>query len=226
MTTATAAGAPGLGSHEAPHAWGGLRELARAAGLAAAWRRFAGVDGLPGPRGLCLRVLDAAAGAVDGGPALEADEAGVAVLGFPYVLGGGTLVATPCVVSNADAASLEGLLWLRLGVSEGLRDACLTHLKGRRSGDSSILLQQIVKLQLAEVLTEQLELEALLLTCDISAAAPVELRRLHGRVTLTDRSLLRLFGAVGYLSDGPGLAAHVSELLAETYLPSGGSPWC
>lgn len=225
MTNATAVGAAQLGSNEAVHACGDLRELARAAGLTAAWRRFTGVDGLPGPRGLRLRVLETAAGAVDGRSAVAAHEAGVALLGFPYALAGGTLAAIPCVVSDVDATSLEGLLWLRLGLSEGLRDACLTHLKGRRSGDSSILLQQMVKLQLAEVLTEQLELEALLLSCDIPSAGPSELRRLHDRVTLTDRSLLRLFGAVGYLSDGPGLTAHVSELLAETYLPSRGPAW-
>ena len=110
-----------------------------------------------------------------------------------------------------------GLVWLRLGVSEGLLDACVRYLAGREAGDTTVLSQQMVKGAVADVLIEQLEVHAVL-TGD--AADTAEVAHLHTQLTAADRALLRLFGASGFLADGPGAIAYRSELLAEAYTPA------
>jgi hypothetical protein len=40
---------------------------------------------------------------------------------------------------------------------------------------------------------------------------------LNAQITGTDRMLLRLLGAAGFLADGPGQAARASELIADVY---------
>ncbi|KLL12314.1 hypothetical protein, partial [Protofrankia coriariae] len=97
---------------------------------------------------------------------------------------------------------LRGLLWLRLGLSEGLRDACVTYLAGRTVGSSVLLQQQLVKGALADVLLEHLEIRAVI----TSAGERTEdtLGRLHEQITDADRELLHLLGASGYLAGGTG----------------------
>lgn len=108
-----------------------------------------------------------------------------------------------------------GLVWLRLGLSEGLLDACVRYLDGRACGDSTVLRQQMVKGAVADVLIEQLEVHAVLTGAD----AP-DLAHLHQQITVADRALLRLLGASGYLADGAGDTAYRSEILAEAYTPA------
>jgi hypothetical protein len=105
-----------------------------------------------------------------------------------------------------------GLVWLRLGLSEGLLDACVRYLDGRACGDSTVLRQQMVKGAVADVLTEQLEVHAVLTGVDAPDPA-----HLHRQITAADRALLRLHGAAGYLADGAGETAYRSEVLAEAY---------
>ncbi|WP_282205834.1 hypothetical protein [Kitasatospora fiedleri] len=140
---------------------------------------------------------------------------------YPLPGGAVVLVHDPRAArAGAAAVDRTALLRLRLGLVQGLRDACLAHLAGRASGGSTVLMQQLVKGQLAEALGHQLELAALL-----DATAPPDLtgpalRDLHRQLTDTGRALLRLLGAHGYLADGPGATAHVSELLADVHLPA------
>ncbi|MFK0195703.1 hypothetical protein [Kitasatospora sp. NPDC090308] len=138
----------------------------------------------------------------------------------PLPGGAVVLVHDPRAARAGAAVDRTALLRLRLGLVQGLRDACLAHLAGRASGGSTVLMQQLVKGQLAEALGHQLELAALL-----DATAPPDLtgpalRDLHRQLTDTGRALLRLLGAHGYLADGPGATAHVSELLADVHLPA------
>ena len=107
-----------------------------------------------------------------------------------------------------------GLVWLRLGLSEGLLDACVRYLGGRKAGDATLLQQQLVKGSIAEVLIEQLEVHAVLTGTGLTANT---LAHLQEQITLADRALLRLLGASGFLAGGPGEVAHLSELLAEAY---------
>ena len=108
-----------------------------------------------------------------------------------------------------------GLVWLRLGLSESLLDACVRHLDGRTCGDSTVLRQQMVKGAVADVLIEQLEVHAVLTGADAPGLA-----HLHEQITVADRALLRLLGASGYLADGAGEIAYLSEVLAEAYTPA------
>lgn len=106
-----------------------------------------------------------------------------------------------------------GLAWLRLGLSDALRETCVHHLRGRTVGTSVLLQQQLVKGALADALAEQLEVHAVL-----AGSPECGFNRVHARITRADRVLVRLLGAGGYLTGSSGHVADVSELLAETYL--------
>ncbi|MFI6206350.1 hypothetical protein ACIBAI_08095 [Streptomyces sp. NPDC051041] len=115
------------------------------------------------------------------------------------------------------AAYALGLVWLRLGLSEALRAACLAYLARRRSGDSTVLQQQLVKGTIADVLVEHLEIRAVLTAAEPGDLPLAMLHHLQRRITAADREQVRLLGASGYLTDSPGMTAYVSELLAEVY---------
>ena len=109
----------------------------------------------------------------------------------------------------------EAVLWLRLGSSEGLREAAVRYLGERTSGDSALLHRQLVRAQLADALTDQLEVRAVLDRPEPRTAA--DLARAHDLLGAADRGLARLLGASGYLLGGPGHVADVSALLAAAY---------
>ncbi|GHI95199.1 hypothetical protein [Streptomyces olivaceus] len=111
----------------------------------------------------------------------------------------------------------SALLWLRLGLAEGLLHSCVGHLGDRPSGDSTVLLQPLVKAQLAEAAAEQAEFAAWLGGGLADGVPASRLRRPHDRLTRNGRALLRLFGAHGFMAEGPGGVAHVSELLADVH---------
>ncbi|WP_432049581.1 acyl-CoA dehydrogenase family protein [Verrucosispora sp. NA02020] len=110
-----------------------------------------------------------------------------------------------------------GLTWMRLGVSQWLLDQAREYLTGRTTGGVPLIQQQLVQGSLAEIVTEQqgvaAVLDALEHDPDPSLAA-----YLHRQLTDADRASLRLLGAGGFLTDGPGGIAHLSELLADAYL--------
>lgn len=110
-----------------------------------------------------------------------------------------------------------GLVWLRLGLSEGLLDAAVAYLGGRTSGDGTLLHQQMVKGSIAEILIEQLEVHSVLTGDESANLTPDRLRHLQEQITTADRALLRLLGASSFLAGGPGEVAHLSELLIEAH---------
>lgn len=135
-------------------------------------------------------------------------------------LDGGSLVALRAadVPESADEPSSEwqlGLVWLRLGISERLLENCLDYLGGRTAGGTPLLVQQMVRGQLAEARGDQIEVELML----AQGALPSLLADLHERITRTDRSLCRLLGASSVVETGPGQEAYASELLADVYSP-------
>ncbi|MFF4399823.1 hypothetical protein [Streptomyces sp. NPDC001480] len=109
------------------------------------------------------------------------------------------------------------LAWLRLGMSEQLREVCLAHLAGRQVDGSPLLMQQMVKGALADVLIEHLEIEGVLDELMAGALDEVAVARLQEQITRADRALLRLLGAHGFTLEGPGAAAYASEVLADVY---------
>ncbi|WP_042386378.1 hypothetical protein [Streptacidiphilus melanogenes] len=130
-------------------------------------------------------------------------------------------------VGRASAHWRLGLAWVRLGASEGLRDLVLVRLGERHTEGAPLLMKQLVKGALADVLTEHLEAECVLGEAGTERhgtgrheAAWDEagrLGRVHDRITRADRALLRLLGAQGFTLPGPGWEAHLSELLADVY---------
>ncbi|HEY6796341.1 MAG TPA: hypothetical protein VI248_16820 [Kineosporiaceae bacterium] len=107
-----------------------------------------------------------------------------------------------------------GLAWIRLGLSIGLRDACLDYLSGRRTGSALLVHDPMIKCQLTDAFVAQLEYEELLGHDDAPLPAAVR-TEVHRGLTELDRDLLRLLGASGFAADGPGGTAQASELLAE-----------
>ncbi|MGW3228020.1 hypothetical protein [Kitasatospora sp. NPDC001095] len=130
------------------------------------------------------------------------------------------LVAAAAEPTAAGArASVEwqaGLVWARLGASEGLRDAVVARLGKRTTDGTPLLMKQLVQGALADVLMEQLEAECVLSESDVPPDAAA-MGRLHDLITLADRALLRLLGAHGFTVPGPGCDAHLSELLADVH---------
>ncbi|MEV8438186.1 hypothetical protein AB0425_12480 [Actinosynnema sp. NPDC051121] len=131
-------------------------------------------------------------------------------------------VAADPVAADQRSAWALGLVWLRLGLSEALRETCMRYLNGRRTGNTTLLQQQMVKSTVADGLIEHLEVRAVLTGVDAGELPAVILSHLHARITAADRWLVNLLGASGYLVGGPGQVAHVSELLAEAYVRPGG----
>ncbi|MFI2714431.1 hypothetical protein ACH495_30360 [Micromonospora sp. NPDC018662] len=115
---------------------------------------------------------------------------------------------------------LAALAGLRLGLSEALLDLTVAHLGDRRAGDTPLLLQQLVKGALADVVTEQIEVRVRLTGTPPPADS---LASLHRQITMADRMLLRLLGASGFVADGPGAVVDASELLADAWV--GGEGW-
>ena len=107
------------------------------------------------------------------------------------------------------------LVWMRLGLSQGLLDECLRYLGERRSGEESLLRKQMIQDCLATALNGQLAVEADLLAD--GSMAPARVRYLHQLLSDVDRKLLGLLGAKGFLAGGPGAVADVSELLASVH---------
>lgn len=139
----------------------------------------------------------------------------------------------PAVALLPDTAPAAQLLLVRLGSSERLREHVVAHLRGRRSGPSSLITLPLLRAQLAELLTAQIEVEIdieSLVAVESSnddtgtAGASDELIALHRRITDIDRELLRCMGAVGFLADGVGADAMQSERSAPGRGPGGTEP--
>ncbi|MDG4792813.1 hypothetical protein [Micromonospora sp. WMMD1082] len=115
---------------------------------------------------------------------------------------------------------LLGLAWLRLGTSAGLLDQIRAHLAGRRAADGPLLRQQLVRATLAEAVTDQLTVQALLTDVDPVADPVADLVQAHHQLTASDHALLPVLGAAGFTEDGPGREVYLSHLLADVYLPA------
>ncbi|MEV5981353.1 hypothetical protein [Streptomyces sp. NPDC052114] len=161
--------------------------------------------------------------AVPDGLALQGP-AGHAVVPTGRLPGAADLLAAPLkghglsiVRPGADTAWTErtdAVVWLRLGLSRALLDACLAHLEQRTVQGAPLLHQQLVGGALADAVTEQTEAESVLL---VPGQEPAVLGDLHRQITAVDRKLLRLLGAFGFTVDGPGRTALLSELIADVY---------
>jgi hypothetical protein len=219
--------------------WAAARSAARWHGFAAGLRRLAEMlpdDVLPcGPRGHAVVDVDRyeRAGWIQlGGTVVRRDrsrETRLAAAGLDaelvamrHPVDGAIAPTNDATAGTADPLWSAGLAWLRLGQSEALLQACLTYLAHRHSGGVLLLDLPVVQLDVATAQVALVELDGLLPhgTGGTGGAGDHALRVLHRRVTATDRALLRLHGAHGFLSDGPGRQTQVSELAAHVYVPA------
>jgi hypothetical protein len=113
----------------------------------------------------------------------------------------------------------QDLLAIRLGFSEFLLTKVVEHLRHRSTGESTILFQQLVKAQLADIAIGHLEINAAI---SVAALHLRKVRQLDRQITDLDRSTLRLFGGYGYLRGDVADGANVSEQLLSLFdLPEG-----
>ncbi|MEU6024681.1 hypothetical protein [Micromonospora sp. NPDC047134] len=135
------------------------------------------------------------------------------------VTGDGELIAwrVPGGGPDPDTATAwtAGIAWIRLGLTTRLLEQAAEHLRGRTVGGVLTLHLQMVRGILAEAAAGIAEARALLNTDGYGT----DLHRVHRALDESGRNCLHLFGAAGFLTDGPGGDLHVSELLAETYPP-------
>jgi alkylation response protein AidB-like acyl-CoA dehydrogenase len=109
-----------------------------------------------------------------------------------------------------------GLGWYRLGLADRLLDQAVSYLRGRSANGTNLIDLPLVRASLADAASGTAEAGALL-GCDVTAAS---LRQAHRTLNEVGRGCLNLFGAAGFLADGPGSEVRASELLADTYAPS------
>jgi hypothetical protein len=151
---------------------------------------------------------------------VPAEETTLGSAGLPggtvLMLRHGTAIGSLSTADVEGSGWAFGLVWLRLGLSEGLRETCVRYLSRRVSGTTALLQQQLVKGAVADALALQLEVRAVL--TDAVRLPDRTLDQLNTHITAADRVLVRLLGASGYLTGSAGQVADTSEVLAEAYL--------
>jgi hypothetical protein len=110
----------------------------------------------------------------------------------------------------------DGLLNLHRDLLLGVIDQAMRHLEARTSGGSTLLSMQLVQGQLADIAL-QLNADAAV-SATGRAADPAARWRSCQRLVAAGRSLLRLFGASGFLADGPARDLHLAEIAGNVYL--------
>lgn len=109
-----------------------------------------------------------------------------------------------------------GLLEIHRDLLRHLLAHAIRHLEGRNSAGSSLLSMQMVEGQLADI--------AMAVNAD--EAVPTGMRdedrrsrwRSHLRLVAAGRQLVTLFGASGFLADGPGADLYLAEVTGNVYL--------
>lgn len=113
-----------------------------------------------------------------------------------------------------DAWSL-GLGWVRLGLADRFLTRAAEHLRSRKVQDTVTLNLPPVRVLLAGAAAGIAEAHALL----TGQPDRADLHRVHRALDEVGRVCLHLFGATGFLADGPGSEVRVAELLGDTYSP-------
>jgi hypothetical protein len=138
--------------------------------------------------------------------------------------GGGALVALritgagPARFGFPPGGWSSGLAWVRLGLAERFLKRATAHLGGRTVQGTVTLNLPMVRAMVGEAAGALAEAHALIATAP-EAPTAAAVRQVHSGLDEAGRICLRLFGAIGFLTDGPGGEVHASELLADTYAP-------
>jgi hypothetical protein len=129
-----------------------------------------------------------------------------------------TDAAPDCVFGAGSAADqfATGLLEIHRELLGQVLAEAIRHLDGRTSAGTTLLSMQLVEGQLADI--------AMAISAD--EAVPAPRRDAHSgsrwrsylRLVTAGRQLVKLFGARGYLSDGPGADLYLAEVVGNIYL--------
>lgn len=103
---------------------------------------------------------------------------------------------------------------VRVGVSRRLLDDAVAHLSGRTGGGEPLIRKQLVLGTVADVITALEAVRQLLL---VAHHVPAAVADAHDRITALDWDTAKLFGASGFLADGPVRAAYVGRLAADCW---------
>jgi hypothetical protein len=137
-------------------------------------------------------------------------------------LGLAVSAAGPESVSGQDGVSgrfAAGLLAIHRDLLRRVLTQAIRHLDDRTSAGCSLLSMQLIEGQLAEI--------AMAINAD--EAVPAGIRdadrysrwRSHLRLVAAGRRLVSLFGASGFLADGPGADLYLAEVTGNVYLHPG-----
>ncbi|MEU0242472.1 acyl-CoA dehydrogenase family protein [Nocardiopsis sp. NPDC006198] len=198
-----------------PQGHGAWWEPARLGEPAEAWAALTGAEPAPPVFGASGFALARAAA----GPTLSASTAVVGeitVAGHRWSL----LASTGTPENPATPEWRAAVASIRLGLSLWLRRQVVGRLRKRTVEGTALIHRQLVRADLAHAATEQAMAESLLDSVASQPGAAAALSRASRRLTTADRTVLRLYGASGFLSDGPGQVAYLSELMADAYLES------
>jgi hypothetical protein len=103
---------------------------------------------------------------------------------------------------------------VRVGVSRRLLDDAVAHLSGRTAGGEPLIRRQLVLGTVADVITA---LDAVRQLLRVAHSVPAAVADAHDRITALDWDTAKLFGASGFLADGPVRAAYVGRLAADCW---------
>jgi hypothetical protein len=105
-----------------------------------------------------------------------------------------------------------GLLELHRDLLRRTLRQAVRHLAARTSGGEALLSKQLVQAQLADIA----------MALNVEQAVPPGDRRgrwsAHRRLVAQGRALVRLFGASGFLADGPATDLYLAEVIGNVYL--------
>ncbi|MBD0674417.1 hypothetical protein, partial [Streptomyces sp. CBMA156] len=109
----------------------------------------------------------------------------------------------------------DGLLRLHRELLRELLDAVVVRLGHRTSEGANLLNRQLVRSAVADVALALTEAADLLAIPDRTAARR---HRIHHGLVDAGRVAIKLYGASGFVADGPGRLLYLAELLGNTYL--------
>jgi hypothetical protein len=104
---------------------------------------------------------------------------------------------------------------VRLGIVRRLADRAVEHLTARVAGGEPTVRKQLVLATIADLVAET---EALRRRLMVAAAVASAVADAHERLTVLGWEAAKLFGASGYLVDGPARGAYVSRLAANCWV--------
>jgi hypothetical protein len=124
--------------------------------------------------------------------------------------------AAKATVAGEERTALAARLGaVRLGMVRSLAERAVGHLSGRVVGGEPAIRKQLVLGAVADLVTEAEAIRRLLM---VAGTVPTAIADAHERLTVLGWEAAKLFGASGYLVDGPARGVYVSRLVANCWV--------